>query len=89
MKNILLLPMMLLYLQTDIFAQNRSFNQLILDNHIDLKSKSLKSWMRIFNSEDKMKELGFKMNNAERFVMIKGLKEKENDSKKRYSRRIR
>jgi hypothetical protein len=70
-------------------SENRTFNQLILDNRIDLKSKSLKSWIRIFNSQSKIKEYGFKLSNAERFIILKGLKDKQNDSKKRYSRRIR
>ncbi len=72
-----------------LMADNRSFNQLILDNQIDLKSKSLKSWIRIFNSQEKIKEYGFKLSNAERFTMLKGLKAKQDTSKKRYSRRLR
>jgi len=79
----------LLLFCTTLMGSHKTFNQLILENQIDLKSKSLKNWMRIFNSEEKIKKHGFKLSNAERFTMLKGLKTKQNKSKKRYSRRLR
>jgi hypothetical protein len=70
-------------------SANRNFNKIIHDNQIDIKSKSIKSWLRIFNSNEKIKAYGFDISNAERFTMLKGLKAKQNKSKKRYSRRVR
>lgn len=78
-----------LIFSTLLMGQNRSFNQLVLDNQIDLKAKSIKSWMRIFNSEEKIKEYGFKITNTERYIILKGLEAKQNETKNRYSRRLR
>ncbi|MEA2099851.1 MAG: hypothetical protein U9P72_06965 [Campylobacterota bacterium] len=70
-------------------AENRNFNQIIHDNQIDLKSKSLKSWIRTFNSKEKITKYGFELSDTERFTILKGLKDKQRQSKKRYSRRVR
>ncbi|MEA1954868.1 MAG: hypothetical protein U9N02_00050 [Campylobacterota bacterium] len=78
-----------LILSSTLLAENRTFNQLILDNQIDLKSKSIKSWLRVFNSQEKIEKYGFKLSNAERFIILKGLKAKQRKSKKKYSRRLR
>ena len=70
-------------------SSTRSFNQIILDNQINIRSKSLKNWIRIFNSQSKIKSNGYTVSNTERFTLLKGLKAKQKKSKNRYSRRIR
>ena len=79
----------ILLLYSSLVANNRSFNQIIYDNKIDLQSKSLKSWLRTFNSKEKIKRYGFELSDTERFTILKGLKDRQRQSKKRYSRRIR
>jgi hypothetical protein len=81
--------LLILLLSSSLMSDNRVFNQIIHDNKIDLKSKSLKSWLRVFNSTNKIKSHGFELSNTERFTMLKGLKAKQLKSKKRYSRRLR
>jgi len=84
-KSFLLIPL----LYGNLFADSRSFNQIIHDNQIDIKSKSLKSWIRTFNSEEKIKKYGFELSATERFIILKGLKDRQKQSKRRYSRRLR
>ena len=79
----------ILLFSSSLMGENKTFNQLILENQINLKSKSLKSWLRIFNSQEKMKTNGFILSNTERFIILKGLKAKQLKSKKRYTRRLR
>ena len=79
----------ILLLYSILQADERSFNQIIHENQIDLESKSLKSWIRTFNSQEKLKEYGFEISETERFIILKGLKDRQRQSKKRYSRRIR
>jgi len=79
----------LLILSVNLTANTKSFNQLILSNQIDLKSKSLKTWIRIFNSPEKIKKNGFIISNAERFTIVKGLKTLKNRTIRKYSRRVR
>jgi len=70
-------------------ADERSFNQIIHENQIDIESKSLKSWIRTFNSKERIKKYGFKISDTERFIVLKALKDKQKQSKRRYSRRLR
>jgi len=86
---ILKLTLFLLILYSSLLSENRNFNKIIHDNQIDIKSKSLKSWIRIFNSNDKIKDYGFSVSQTERYIMLKGLKSKQKKSKNRYSRRLR
>ena len=79
----------LLILSTTLGAEERSFNKIVYENQIDIKSKSLKSWMRIFNSREKIKSYGFTLSETERFTMLKGLKDKQKASKNRYSRKLK
>ncbi len=74
---------------TTLLANDRNFKQIIHDNKIDLKSKSIKSWIRIFNSKEKILKNGFDISNTERFTILKGLKIKQKKQKSRYSRRLR
>ena len=78
-----------LMLSLSLMGENRNFNQIVHDNKIDLKSKSLKAWIRTFNSTQKIKAYGFTLSETERYTILKALKAKQNKSKKRYSRRLR
>jgi hypothetical protein len=78
-----------LFLSTFLFASQQQFHQLIHQNGIDINSKSLKSWIRIFNSEEKSKAHGYHLTPTERFILLRGLKRKQKASKKRYSRGLR
>jgi len=86
---ILKITLLLLIFYSSLFSESRNFNKIVHDNQIDIKSKSLKSWIRIFNSNDKIKKYGFKISQTERYIMLKGLKSKQKKSKNRYSRRLR
>ncbi|MEA3228323.1 MAG: hypothetical protein U9P38_04535 [Campylobacterota bacterium] len=80
---------LLLIISTSLLSDSRQFNEIVHKNKIDIKSKSLKSWMRIFNSSERIKSSGFTVTETERYIMLKGLKSKQKKSKNRYARRLR
>jgi hypothetical protein len=71
------------------YAETDSFNKIILEHQIDVESKSLKSWIRIFNSQESAKEYGFQVSETQRYTILKGLKSMQNKSENKYARRLR
>ena len=69
-------------------SDSRSFNKIIYDNNIDVSTKSLKAWIRIFNSQERIDEYGYKLSAVERFTVLKGFKDRQKRSKNKYSRRL-
>ena len=80
---------LLLVFSLTLFGNNKLFNQIIHENKINLQSRSTKSWIRTFNSQEKIQAYGFQLSEIDRFTLLKGLKAKQKKSKNRYSRRIR
>jgi hypothetical protein len=63
--------------------------EIILINNIDIDGKSIKGWIRIFNSEEKCNDYGFDMNESERETLLSYMREKQNKKNRKYKRGIR
>ncbi|MEA1917314.1 MAG: hypothetical protein U9N42_07265 [Campylobacterota bacterium] len=88
MMKILFILLFTLTLNANI-QNSRSFNQIIHDNKIDITNKSLKSWIRFFNSPENISENSYNITEGERLVILKKLKSKLKRKKRSYTRGIK
>jgi hypothetical protein len=84
-KNVLFL----LLLSSHLLGEVESFNKILHEHQINIESKSIKSWIRIFNSQEKVLEHGFTLTETQRYTVLKGLKHIQNKAENKYARRLR
>jgi hypothetical protein len=87
MKIILIFAFLFIITISD--AHEFDYNEvayIIERNDLDIDSKSIKGWIRIFNSRDKIYDYGYDISDYEREMMIKYFKELKNKKIKKYSR---
>lgn len=80
---------LILIVSMNVYGQKKEFQQIMLEHQIDLGSKSIKSWLRLFNSSEKLKEEGYSLDEIERFTVLRALKKIQKNSNKKYNRRIK
>jgi len=61
----------------------------LLRNGYDFDSKSIKGWIRIFNSKEKLEEYGIKVNKIERKIILVELKNKYKKFSNKYKREVK
>jgi len=78
-----------LFFSLHLFAEAENFNKIVHEHQINIASKSIKSWIRIFNSQEKVISYGFELSETQRYIVLKGLKNMQNKAKNKYARRLR
>jgi len=61
----------------------------LLRNGYDFDSKSIKGWIRIFNSDEKLKDYGIYVNEVERKIILAELKNKYRKFCNKYKREVK
>jgi len=64
-------------------------NLCLLRNGYDFDSKSIKGWIRIFNSDKKLKDYGIHVNEIERKIILLELKSKYRKFSNKYKREVK
>jgi len=61
----------------------------LLRNGYDFDSKSIKGWIRIFNSKEKLEEYDIEVNTIERKIILVELKNKYRKFRNKYKREVK
>jgi hypothetical protein len=73
----------------NIYAdENATFERVFRSNSLDLDAKSLKGWIRLFNSNEKLRDYDIYITDTERIEIIYVLKKKYMKEKETYERGI-
>ncbi len=94
MKKVIIILMLL---STLLFASpmnmeyncdNDKVHSILINQKLNVHSKSLKGWIRIFNSNDKLYDYGISLSREDRELVLEHFKEKYKEKIKKYNRGV-
>ena len=90
MKKLFLSWLLVISISTTILtgSEYNEFKNIMFRNEIDLDSKSLKGWIRLFNSKEKINNYGYTITEYERNIILIELKKQKNESIQKYKRGV-
>lgn len=88
-KFIITILLLYMIIVPNIYAdENATFERVFRSNSLDLDAKSLKGWIRLFNSNEKLRDYDIYITDTERIEIIYVLKKKYMKEKETYERGI-
>ena len=87
----ILILLMIPILNGNIVLTNdyETINYILYREKIDLDAKSLRGWLRVFNSNDKMRRYGIFVTDEERELIIIYLKQRSTEEQHKYNRTVK
>jgi len=88
-KFIITILLLYMIIVPNIYAdENATFERVFRSNSLDLDAKSLKGWIRLFNSNEKLRDYDIYITDTERIEIIYVIKKKYMKEKETYERGI-
>jgi len=96
MKILRVLVILLIFCNVAVPKETREYmdtkEEIILvlrHSDCDIESKSVKGWIRIFNSDDRLKDYGIYISEKQRIIFLSYFKHKLEEKQNRYKREIK